>query len=87
MIRVLKVTLLLVLLFQVVAGGSESEYEIKFGIMEENQSVFKVVKETTEIPLMLKDSGLRYGFTVKNVKAHKTQGFHFCAGNDSAKCR
>ena len=55
--------------------ASENNLIIKFGQMEKGSSGYYVANETTTIPLKLKDSGFRFGFTVKHAQNSSFDGY------------
>jgi hypothetical protein len=55
--------------------ASENNLIIKFGQMEKGSLGYSVASETTTIPLKLKDSGFRFGFTVKHAQNSSFDGY------------
>ncbi len=62
------VFLLLILPCNSFSYAKENDVVIKFGFMKETSSGSYVTKATTTIPLKLKDTGFRFGFTVEHKK-------------------
>ncbi len=56
-----------------VAGGTN--LIIKFGQMEESSSGYYVAKETTIIPLKLRDTGFKFGFSVQSSDNASFNGY------------
>lgn len=55
--------------------ASEKKFNIMFGQMEKGPSGYYVTNETTTLPLKLKDSGFRFGFTVKSAQNSSFNGY------------
>lgn len=73
-----KLVLILVIIFtySLSFAGTE-EFVVKFGKLQKDSSGRRFVSlETTQIPLLLKNSGFRFGFTVENKKGNQFTGYY-----------
>jgi hypothetical protein len=70
------ITLLFVAFLCSYVFAGQNELIIKFGYMTESSSGMYVSNETTTIPLKLKNTGFRFGFTVKHKKNGSFEGYH-----------
>jgi len=73
-----KLVLILVIIFtySLSFAGTE-DFIVKFGKLQKDSSGRCFVSsETTQIPLLLKDSGFRFGFTVENKKGNQFTGYY-----------
>lgn len=73
-----KIVLILVIIFtySLSFAGTE-DFIVKFGKLKKDSSGrYFVYSETTKIPLLLKNSGFRFGFTVEHKKGNKFTGYY-----------